>query len=201
MIALIVVIVVITAGVVGWMFAKKSQAPAPQTELIKPTAPVAQKQPTASSEVQPQTTNMPADWKAYQDKELGYEFFYPSGWKLADPPADPKSYNITIFKDDGSSIQIVNVANGYGKNADGSVSNRESVLKKISVGDDKISIGGGTGYFYVNESKDGPNPTVYLVGNKQILLMSYNIFYPNKTPLSEDEKLFKQIISNFKFTN
>lgn len=54
-IALIIVIVAITAGVVGWMFAKKSQAPVQQAAATQPTAPVAQTQP-ASQPIQQQAT-------------------------------------------------------------------------------------------------------------------------------------------------
>lgn len=45
MIAIIIVIIAITAGVVGWMFAKKSQKPVQQVDIFQ-SAPIAQLQPT-----------------------------------------------------------------------------------------------------------------------------------------------------------
>ncbi len=46
-IALIVVIVAITASVITWLIATRTQAPAPQVAVSQPTAPVAQMQPVA----------------------------------------------------------------------------------------------------------------------------------------------------------
>ncbi len=87
-IAIIVVIVTITAGVVGWIFAKKSQAPASQTVAMQETAPVAQTQPaTQATKPVAQPTpvaNETANWKIFQSKQEGFTLRYPNDWKLQD---------------------------------------------------------------------------------------------------------------------
>lgn len=144
-----------------------------------------------------------ADWKIYKDEKYSYQFQYPSGWNLiGDNGSDPDGYNVTIWKGDGAdedNIQIVKVI--YGANADGTVSNRESRLKMLAnSGDTRVSIAGGQGYYSVKETKGGLSPMIYLVGDNEIFLMNYNIFYSKKTSLADAEKLFKQIIGTFKFT-
>lgn len=46
-ISVIVAVAAITAGIVGWMLAKKSQVPVQQTTITQPPTPAAQTQPTA----------------------------------------------------------------------------------------------------------------------------------------------------------
>jgi hypothetical protein len=83
-IALVVVILVITVGVIGRMFAKKNQTPNQGLENIQPeytgleaqihsyTAPFMQTVPTS------ETTN----WQTYTDKRYGYEIKYPKNWEF-----------------------------------------------------------------------------------------------------------------------
>lgn len=137
-----------------------------------------------------ETTN----WQTYKNSEYGFEFKYPNNWKtLGDQ---------TICEGDcinKDNIQIVKVV--YGVNADGSVNDRNSYLERFASGGGylKISVIGGKGYYDVNETKGGPSPEIYLVGEEEIFLMNFNIFDSSKTALLEAEKLFKQIISTFKF--
>lgn len=75
-IAVIIVIVALTAGVFGWMFAKKAEAPVQQA-IITQSAPVAKTQPA----VQPtsQTVSVvPASWKTYADSKYGFELKTPT---------------------------------------------------------------------------------------------------------------------------
>jgi len=199
-------IITISSMLLGVVFLTGcSQQPVSQTQPTTP-APVAQQatQPVVTQPTQPNNVaTVSADWKTYQDQEYGYQFQYPNDWNLVgDSNSDPDAYNVTIWKDDGfnkDNIQIVKVV--YGTNADGSVSNRESYLKMLTGSSySKISIAGGQGYYFVNETKGGPSPTIYLVGDKEIFLMGYNIFDSSKTPTLEAENLLKQIIGTFKFT-
>jgi len=142
-------------------------------------------------------TDETADWQMYTNSEYGFEFKYPKNWKTT-------GGGQTICEGDcfnKDNIQIVKVA--YGVNADGSINDRNSYLGRLTNGEYlKISIIGGEGYYYINDVnaiKGGPSPTVYLVGAEEIFLMNFNIFDSSKTSLGEAEKLFKQILSTFKF--
>jgi hypothetical protein len=75
-IALIVVIVIITAGVVGWMFAKKQQISTPQAMMSQPGTPVAQTQPTTLS------ADKAVGLQTYQNDEYGFKFQYPQDWTI-----------------------------------------------------------------------------------------------------------------------
>jgi len=69
-IAIIVAIVAITAGVIGFLLAKKIQAP-----VVEPAA---QTPVTQSAD---ETT----DWKTYTNTQYGYEFKYPSNYNIEQP--------------------------------------------------------------------------------------------------------------------
>ena len=72
-IAIIIVVVAITVGVIGWLFAKNLQAPTPQPMVTQTTAPVAQTQPavqraTPASQpsVQPVQNDETTSWQTYK---------------------------------------------------------------------------------------------------------------------------------------
>ncbi|MDD5396436.1 MAG: hypothetical protein PHW24_00055 [Candidatus Moranbacteria bacterium] len=76
-IAAIILIVAITAGVIGWMFAQKMQTPASQTVATQPTAPVIQIQsetPTAA-QITPTQENS-ANWNSVQFDACGKKAKY-----------------------------------------------------------------------------------------------------------------------------
>lgn len=135
-----------------------------------------------------------ASWNTCKNSTYGYEFKYPNDWNSPDSCQ-------TIWKGDGfnkDNIQIVKVV--YGVNADGSMNDRNSYLNRFNSGGyTKTTITNGQGYYYVNETKGGSSPTIYLVSDEEIFLMSYNIFDTSKTYLAEAEILFKQIIGTFIF--
>ncbi|NCO05056.1 MAG: hypothetical protein GW939_02815 [Candidatus Magasanikbacteria bacterium] len=171
--------------------------------VSQPAPATVAQQPVTTQPEQNNTVNtVPSDWKTYSDQKYGYQFQYPNDWNLAEVNDEPNSYNVTIEKDDKDNkdtIQIVKVI--YGTNTDGTVNNRKSYLKMLANSDNStMSITGGQEYYSVNETKGGPSPTVYVVGDTEIFLMNFNIFDSKKTPLTEAEKLFKQIIETFKFT-
>jgi hypothetical protein len=86
-IAIIIVIVAITAGVIGFLFAKKTEAPVPPA-LVVQTQPSANKQNSSEASV----PKMPVDltnsydtnkWITYTNEKYGYSFKYPNtGWYL-----------------------------------------------------------------------------------------------------------------------
>jgi hypothetical protein len=71
-ITIIIVIVAITAGAIGWMFATKSQAPVQQAAVIQPIS-VEKTQPITQSE----SVNETADWQTYANANLGFSIKYP----------------------------------------------------------------------------------------------------------------------------
>lgn len=86
----IIIIVSITAGIIGWMFAKKTQAPIQQSAVMQPTTPVAQNQSVVST-TQPVTNQEPVDkpidetanWQTYSNAKYGIEMKYPqANWKI-----------------------------------------------------------------------------------------------------------------------
>lgn len=200
-ITILVVVVVILLGTTIYFATVSNTSQPAQTPLVKQQA--TQSPATTPVQTNNTATTVPSDWKTYSDQKYGYQLQYPSNWNLAsDNGSDSDGYNVTVWQGDGfnkDNIQIVKVM--YGTNADGTVSNREIYLKMLTNGShSNISVAGGQGYYSVNETKGGPSPTIYLVGDKEIFLMNFNIFDSKKTPLSEAEKLFKQVIGTFKFT-
>lgn len=83
MIAIIIVVVVITAGVLGWMFAKKSQVPTKQVAVTQSIVSAAQTQPTQMKQAeQDQNTiakeGRKSDKYTYTDNTYGFSFQYPA---------------------------------------------------------------------------------------------------------------------------
>jgi len=100
-VAIIIVIVAITAGIIGWLFTKKSQVQVQpvatqSTPTVAQTQPVTTPTPTAPA-TQPQTNNQktataPADWKTYTNSKYGFTFSYPSSWFVLESPKDKAIY-------------------------------------------------------------------------------------------------------------
>lgn len=77
-IAVIIMIVAITAGVVGYLFAKKVQTPTEKAVATQPSAQTQQvQQPT-------QPADETANWQTYSNAKYGFEFKYPRIWELKD---------------------------------------------------------------------------------------------------------------------
>lgn len=98
-ITVIVVIVAITAGVVGWMFAKKSQAPAPQINAIQPTAqttPVAQNQ-IATEQIRP---TVKSGYKLVDVKNpaIPFSFEVPEKWLIETRNSGEKKLTISEMR-------------------------------------------------------------------------------------------------------
>lgn len=71
-ITLIIIVVAITAGVIGWLFVKNSQTPVQQTEVARPTAPVTQ------------LTDETANWNTYKNDIYNFTMKYPPSWFVED---------------------------------------------------------------------------------------------------------------------
>jgi hypothetical protein len=72
---IIIVIVAITAGIIGWMFAKKSQAPISQPTI----QPITQETASGTKAIEKIDTS---NWELYQNIKFGYEIKYPDDWEI-----------------------------------------------------------------------------------------------------------------------
>jgi len=191
-----VVIVVLIGVIIYMVLANKSNQVAQQ-----PSPTPTQLAQWSSATPTPTTSDETANWKTYTDSKYGFEFKYPSDWSLVAGDALIWKGN-GINNQDNDNIQTLKVS--YGNNADGSegpASNRTNYIKFLTTsGFSNISITGGQGYYDINETKGGPTPEIYLVGDKEIFLMVYHIYDTSKTLVSEAERLLKQIAGTFKFT-
>lgn len=95
-VALIIVIVAITAGTMGWMFARETQAPVAQTQpAVKTTTPATQ--PTAP-------VDETAGWRTYTNTQYGFEFKYPQSLDLK--TADDNCSEVPALECHGFEIYI-----------------------------------------------------------------------------------------------
>jgi hypothetical protein len=155
------------------------------------------------------TTN----WMQYSDMTFGIQLQYPRDWTfMGRGPSKNNTYNAVFLKGNwnvdpafangdwaSDTIQIADAADSYDKMADGLI-NREDILKMLVEGNyEKITISGGEGYYGVEKVQGKSTPTIYLVGDKKIFLMNYNIYDSTKTTLPDAEEIFKQMIGTIKF--
>jgi hypothetical protein len=186
-IALIVVIVAISAGVIGYLFAQKSQAPA-----VAP-APVATTQPAV------QTAAETANWKTYSNAKYGFEFKYPSGWKLE----DSASSNVVALDNDTTPFGELNFSyfaslkdytDLYKVNA---TSLDQIVLdKSLAFSDMKKIDFAGTKAWAGTEASSAGSYVIYVEKNAHV----YKIEFATISLVSELSSADKNILSSFKFT-
>ncbi len=143
-----------------------------------------------------------ADWKIYENEKYGYEIKYPSNWNLAEINKDP--FNMTIWEGDGLNKDNIQMVEVYGFVSRGFIEGNLDYLKKRLKTEfnkmKEISITNGRGFYWINETKGGSSPSIYLVGKNHLFLMTYNIFEDTENALAQSELIFNQIISTFKFT-
>src|SRR6185369_6461120 len=82
-IALIIVIVAITAGAVGYLFANKTQTPVAQPVAVRQSESVAKTQQPAAPIIQPSTlVDETANLQTYTNSENGFSFKNPVSWTV-----------------------------------------------------------------------------------------------------------------------
>lgn len=153
----------------------------------------------ASEEI---TKDETANWKTYRNEEYGFEMKCPKNWNLAGISEDP--FNMTIWEGDGFNKDNIQMVEIYGFTSRGSVEENLNYLKeRLKTEFNKlkeISIIGGKGFYWINETKGGPSPSIYFVGKNQMFLMNYNIYdISSKNALSQAKLLFHQMLSTFRF--
>lgn len=84
-IVLIIVVVAITAGIIGWMLAKKSQVSVPQPEVLttlRSTKAIQPVEKDQQSVTQPTPVGEAVGWQTYTDTntEFKFSFEYPKNW-------------------------------------------------------------------------------------------------------------------------
>jgi len=82
LVAVIVIVVAIAAGAIGWILARNSQTPVQQTATTQPTTPKSTipTQPVAQTPIAQPTTDKTTGWNTYTNKRYGYTISYPKNW-------------------------------------------------------------------------------------------------------------------------
>ena len=183
-IAVIAVVVVITLGVFGWIFAKKAQAPVEQPVAVQ-SVPVKETQSVASSMKSADAT---AGWQTYTSKDFGFEFKYPKDWKSLPTASD---FQIVAISKDGQSANFS--VQYFGGTL---VAPSEADLKKDSAYADVKEIN-FDGVPAISAAYEASNPalTEIFVGNGG---RTYEISYSGEG--ITDLNISKQILSTFNFT-
>jgi len=176
-ITVIIVIVAITAGVIGWKFAKKSQAPI-ETKTVA-------QQPVVNSIDQNQATAQQEDGIVYKNEKYGFQLTLPKEWENYKASlVENKTYGNII------NFQLLSKSSEYNTVMNIIVQDLVSYNKMIANCEGKI--GEGTCYDY-NSYLWGKTSkyAVYRIGNEDFpedLMARYN-------QISEIEKSFKVIDS------
>jgi hypothetical protein len=221
MIVLIVVIVAITAGAVGWMFAKKAQLSQPQVAITQPIAPVAKTQPVPT---QPAPVSESGVLQTYQNDEYGLKFQYPQDWKIdnAINNCDSKK-DVCNFIKPGKQKVCIDGANGSQNCLDGIKFGVLDNPRKLWINyfledvygwtqDSEIitgygdyesgyeikKVGLGDGYMYTFTETSGVDGSE--VSHYWITLGSGHFFVIKGVHLSEDEKIvLEKVVSSVGF--
>ncbi|MEI7891060.1 MAG: hypothetical protein WCI36_03760 [bacterium] len=128
-IAIIIVIVAVTVGVIGWMFMKKFQ---PSDQKVSTNQIQELKNQTTQIAKEIPSIEVPAGWKLYKHDVLGIEFIYPASW--GEPHTAPLT-NITNLQGIESDFEKQNTA--YYNNV--SISFENNNIIQLVVFNDKFS--------------------------------------------------------------
>lgn len=210
-IAIIVAIVAITAGVIGFLLAKKTQAPATAPVVAQPAAQTSEAKTASDVQkpvVQPAETTQSADettgWKTYTNNRVNYQFEYPaSGLTLAidetikypsTKAGDSKTEDLVQFATDKTSYSIqteigINHDSIESWIKDTNVSNADGNISLYT----KTFIGGKVAY----TSKAGLVTYVYNNGNIYSIIARSGIAPSN----DKNDSIYSHLLSTFKFTN
>ncbi|KKP97417.1 MAG: hypothetical protein UR99_C0012G0002 [Candidatus Moranbacteria bacterium GW2011_GWD2_36_12] len=200
LVGVVVFILVITVGVISWMFAKKTQAPASQVVITQPITP--------ADEI--------ADWHKYLNTKYGFEIKYPKNWQLdSDINAISDQIGFThrsviesggtkMFDVDGMSMTSMFNSNVVVSNISNKGSIDENVTElKITNGDleNFIPIVNGKVFYSIERGPADamPLPSAVIIGNNAAFYVLYQ-YSEKQLTFDQAETLFKKILSTFKFT-
>lgn len=199
-IAIIIVIVAITAGVIGWLLATKNQAPAQQAAAQPaPVKSVTQTQPAATQPTAPaQSADETADWQTYSNKMFEYSLKVPKEYAIASlgdnvlslPNGEhPKDSSASISGNYNGEKIIINLHSEDNYVPNGGCYQSGDFVKTIILDSNKESIckdlnSGMYGDFYIAIGQK--NTVISIAGDK------------DKT--EQTQTIFEKIISTFKFT-
>lgn len=199
-IAIIVAIVAITAGVIGFLLAKKTQAPAEKPVAAQPVA---------------QTADETVGWKTYTNNAYNYEIRYPVDWYISDNKFAAKgseSKTISNYENPDQYTQTSLDQQAPAKPSDFiaagiSVEITNDSLDKFCVTNEAVKVLkrteqtiNGTNFILCDEiTMDHPSGIeiirrIFKNDNK-----IYNLSYVKKGIVSEDT--LNKILATFKFTN
>ncbi|MDD5397127.1 MAG: hypothetical protein PHW24_03660 [Candidatus Moranbacteria bacterium] len=199
-IAIIIVIVAITAGAIGYLFAMtRTQAPVQQTATTQPTTPVAQTQPVVQSTTpttQPAAQNTSVDetlnWQTYTNSKMGYTLKYPLEY-VPNPPVDQYgAENVSFINKDGATFNVTvdyDLNGGIGLATD-PTPDKDSIIS----GPSDIKISGVVAKEYKIKNSDNTTADYVFVSSNNKMYIVDNKGY------NSNDVIFNKIISSFKFT-
>lgn len=190
-IALIIIVVAITTGVITWLVATRTQAPA--------TQPVAQTQPAAKSvapvsqpAVQPAPADETANWQIYTNEKYGYEIKYPNGWSIDAPNDGGASFYIKDSKRTGDYFYTVTTVTVGKKSLEDWLSEKIRVDKNNY--SETVVLGLRTLKFDQSPSSQAPGNIEYYFIKDDTGFILTSVYTDKSNGIGE------KILSTFKFT-
>ncbi|HOX10956.1 MAG TPA: hypothetical protein P5323_02225 [Candidatus Moranbacteria bacterium] len=184
LIVIIVAIVAITAGVIGFLLAKKTQAPA--------TAPAVTQPVTQTPLAQPADEN--ADWKTYTNTKYGFEFKYPADL-ITKEDLSGTVFGVSFSDKNGMKNDQI-ALNQYKASELPSINSLIQQIKKdgLALSEPSEYLVSGIKGLQIIENAPVPQYKVFIEKDS----FTYIFSIANESPrLSE----FNKILSTFKFTN
>ena len=209
LVILIVLVVAIVAGGIGFMLARKTEVPTKK--------PVAMQQPVAqpAQSVAPRVTDETANWKVYTNSKLGISFKYPTDWKI-NMPNDINEFieinlvspeterNVQELGEYPSADIVVAVRDSiacFAPNCSGKWKNLNEYLRDSEKEGDiggvrEISVGSLKAY-EAGKVGMGGHYTIYMENKTAFLEIDFTL----RESMKELTNIESKILSTFKFTN
>ncbi len=195
-IVIIIVIVAITAGVIGFLLAKKTQAPA--TEPAAQTSEVKTASDVQKPVVQPAETTQSVDetasWKTYTNAKYGFEFKYPADL-ITKEDLSGTVFGVSFSDKNGMKNDQIAI-NQYKASELPSINSLIQQIKKdrLALSEPSEYLVSGIKGLQIIENAPVPQYKVFIEKDS----FTYIFSIANESPrLSE----FNKILSTFKFTN